>query len=176
MAANGLHRAEVMETLEQRIAERTRVETRGRNKPPRGLVYVPWFDASQLINKVTLDATDPLWDSTKWGGLGNLWFPHVYMPNQDPTVDTGALDPARAAAFVAAYDAVRPLTDEELALLPALLRAAALRFWTSRLWDFHLPRDAAMLQPHDPTHFERVLTLRRDQPWTWRRPDGAPQA
>ena len=38
----------------------TRVETRGRNKPPRGLVFVPWFDARQLINKVTLDATDPL--------------------------------------------------------------------------------------------------------------------
>ena len=32
----------------------------GRNKPPRGLVFVPWFDASQLINKVTLDATDPI--------------------------------------------------------------------------------------------------------------------
>ena len=38
----------------------TRVETRGRNQPPRGLVFVPWFDASQLINKVTLDATDPI--------------------------------------------------------------------------------------------------------------------
>jgi nitrate reductase NapA len=39
---------------------RTRVETRGRNKPPRGVVYVPWFDSSQLINKLTLDATDPI--------------------------------------------------------------------------------------------------------------------
>ena len=39
---------------------RTRVETKGRNKPPRGLVFVPWFDARQLINKVTLDATDPI--------------------------------------------------------------------------------------------------------------------
>lgn len=38
----------------------TRVETKGRNKPPVGLVFVPWFDASQLINKVTLDATDPM--------------------------------------------------------------------------------------------------------------------
>jgi homoserine kinase type II len=82
---------------------------------------------------------------------------------------TGALDPARAQAFVAAYDAERSLTDAELALLPAMLRAAALRFWTSRLWDFHLPRDAAMLQPHDPTHFERVLTLRRQQPWSYTR-------
>lgn len=38
----------------------TRVETRGRNKPPEGLVFIPWFDAKQLINKVTLDATDPI--------------------------------------------------------------------------------------------------------------------
>ena len=82
---------------------------------------------------------------------------------------TGALDPARAQAFVAAYDAERHLTDAELSLLPAMLRAAALRFWTSRLWDFYLPRDAAMLTPHDPTHFERVLTLRRQQPWSYTR-------
>ena len=45
---------------------RTRVETRGRNKPPRGLIFVPWFDASQLINKVTLDATDPLSKQTDY--------------------------------------------------------------------------------------------------------------
>ncbi len=37
-----------------------RIETRGRNKVPRGLIFVPWFDAGRLINKVTLDATDPL--------------------------------------------------------------------------------------------------------------------
>jgi homoserine kinase type II len=80
---------------------------------------------------------------------------------------TGALDPVRAQAFVAAYDDQRPLTADESTLLPALLRAAALRFWTSRLWDFYLPRDAAMLQAHDPTHFERVLTLRRQHPWSY---------
>ena len=84
-------------------------------------------------------------------------------------LDTGAIDPVRAQAFVAAYDAQRQLTDDELVLLPALLRSAALRFWTSRLWDYYLPRDAAMLKPHDPTHFERVLTLRRNQPWSYQR-------
>jgi homoserine kinase type II len=89
-------------------------------------------------------------------------------------LDTGAIDPARAQAFVAAYDAQRCLSDDELALLPAMQRSAALRFWTSRLWDFYLPRDAAMLQPHDPTHFERVLTLRRTQPWSYQRQASAP--
>ncbi len=44
----------------------TRVETRGRNRPPRGLVFVPWFDASRLINKLTLDATDPLSKETDY--------------------------------------------------------------------------------------------------------------
>ena len=39
---------------------RARVETRGRNRPPRGLIFVPWFDAGRLINKLTLDATDPI--------------------------------------------------------------------------------------------------------------------
>lgn len=38
----------------------SRVETRGRNKPPRGVIFIPWFDASQLVNKLTLDATCPI--------------------------------------------------------------------------------------------------------------------
>ncbi|MCZ8250971.1 MAG: homoserine kinase [Hylemonella sp.] len=77
---------------------------------------------------------------------------------------TGEADLARSAAFVQAYTAVRPLTAAERQLLPAMLRAGALRFWISRLWDFHLPREASLLQPHDPTHFERVLRQRVQQP------------
>ncbi|MDN8793340.1 phosphotransferase, partial [Staphylococcus aureus] len=49
---------------------------------------------------------------------------------------TGALDEPRARAMVDAYAGVRSLQPVEQALLPALLRAAALRFWCSRLWDW----------------------------------------
>jgi nitrate reductase NapA len=56
----GVRRGDEVEIASRRGATRTRVETRGRNKVPRGVVFVPWFDASQLINKVTLDATDPI--------------------------------------------------------------------------------------------------------------------
>ena len=38
----------------------TRVETQGRNKPPVGLVFVPFFDEMRLVNKLTLDATCPI--------------------------------------------------------------------------------------------------------------------
>ena len=82
---------------------------------------------------------------------------------------TGRLDEDRASAMVAAYDAECPLSADELRLLPAMMRAGALRFWTSRLWDFHLPREASMLKPHDPTHFERVLRERVANPWHWMR-------
>ncbi|MGH1466087.1 MAG: nitrate reductase catalytic subunit NapA [Cognatishimia sp.] len=58
--AMGLRRGSEVKVSSRRGSIITRVETRGRNKPPRGLVFVPWFDASQLINKVTLDATDPI--------------------------------------------------------------------------------------------------------------------
>ena len=76
----------------------------------------------------------------------------------------GRHEPARAQAMLAAYQSVRPLSGAERQLLPAMLRAGALRFWVSRLWDFHLPREASMLKPHDPTHFERVLRGRLEQP------------
>ncbi|HEX4233759.1 MAG TPA: homoserine kinase [Caldimonas sp.] len=78
---------------------------------------------------------------------------------------TGRLDEDRANAFVAAYDAERPLEHAELRLLPATMRAAAFRFWLSRVWDLHLPRDAVVLTAHDPAHFERVLAARREEPW-----------
>ena len=58
--ALGVRRGTLVEISSRRGKMQTRVETRGRNKPPRGLVFVPWFDASELINKVTLDATDPI--------------------------------------------------------------------------------------------------------------------
>ena len=56
----GVRRGDEVEIVSRRGSMSTRVETRGRNKPPKGVVFVPWFDASQLINKVTLDATDPI--------------------------------------------------------------------------------------------------------------------
>ena len=58
--ALGVRRGDEIEIASRRGAMRSRVETRGRVKVPRGQVYVPFFDASQLVNKVTLDATDPI--------------------------------------------------------------------------------------------------------------------
>jgi homoserine kinase type II len=79
-------------------------------------------------------------------------------------LDTGAIDAPRARALLDAYHAARPFGAAEKTAWRMMLRAGALRFWLSRLYDFHLPREAEMLTPHDPAHFERILRLRIHHP------------
>ena len=56
----GINQGAEIKLASRRGEIRTRVDIRGRNRMPRGVVFVPWFDASELINKTTLDATDPI--------------------------------------------------------------------------------------------------------------------
>ena len=56
----GLRRGDEAKIVSRRGELLVRIETRGRNKPPVGLIFVPWFDEGRLINKITLDATDPI--------------------------------------------------------------------------------------------------------------------
>ena len=79
-------------------------------------------------------------------------------------LDSGVLDQARVRAMLDAYHAERPFTDAEQTAWQPMLRAGALRFWLSRLYDLHSPRDAEILTPHDPGHFERILRQRIAQP------------
>jgi len=96
----------------------------------------------------------------------DTWLFDVAVTVNDWCIDlqTGVLDTARVQAMLAAYHAARPFTPAEKIAWQPMLRAGALRFWLSRLYDFYLPREAEMLTPHDPAHFERILRQRIDTP------------
>jgi homoserine kinase type II len=133
---------------------------------PHGPIHADLFRDNAMFDDI--DGTDTL------TGLFDFYFAGVDSFGFDIAVclndwcidlESGLLAEDRASAFVTAYDSVRALTSNERRLLPALMRGAALRFWISRLWDLYLPRDASLLKPHDPTHFERVLRQRVAAPW-----------
>jgi len=92
----------------------------------------------------------------------DTWLFDVAVTVNDWCIDTdsGVLDTVRVRAMLDAYQKVRGFTADEQVAWQPMLRAAALRFWLSRLYDLHMPRDAEMLTPHDPTHFERILRER----------------
>ena len=133
---------------------------------PRGAVHADLFRDNVLF--------DGLPGGAKLSGFLDFYFAGTDTLAYDLAVclndwcidlETGHLDEARSAALTQAYAQVRPLSGAEVRLLPSLMRAAALRFWLSRLGDWHLPRDAALLQAKHPQHFERVLRSRIAAPW-----------
>ena len=95
-----------------------------------------------------------------FAGFDALLFDVAVTVNDWCTQPGGQLDPARTQALVDAYHAERAFTAAERAAWPAMLRAAALRFWLSRAADFHLPRAGEMVLVKDPDEYRDILRLR----------------
>jgi len=115
-----------------------------------------------------------LWDADHVRGVIDFYFAGctlwlfdlaVTMNDWCVHLEDGSWDPPRATALIEAYHAARPLNDLERASWRTVLRAAALRFWLSRLHDLHVPRAAVVLKPHDPGRFERTLRMRIADTW-----------
>jgi homoserine kinase type II len=132
---------------------------------PRGAVHADIFRDNVLFEET---ATGP-----KLGGFIDFYFAGTDHFVFDLAVaandwcidltedDRGVFVEIRLSALLSGYESVRALSADERQAWPMALRAAAFRFWVSRLYDWHLPRAAAMLTPKDPSHFERLLVTRR---------------
>ena len=155
-------RAEQLDLLQEELAYQNQIAASAAYAAlPRGPVHADLFRDNVMFEGDTLTGCFDFY----FAGVDTWIFDlSVYLNDWTINHADGSHEPARAQALLDAYQAVRPFTAEERALLPAMTRAAALRFWVSRLWDFYLPREASMLTPHDPTHFERVLRQRKEHP------------
>jgi homoserine kinase type II len=133
---------------------------------PRAAVHADLFRDNALFERERLCGVIDFY----FAGVDCLLYDVAVCANDwclaDPASDP-RLEPQRLRALLAEYHAVRPFAALEREAWPAMLRAAALRFWLSRLHDLHLPRPGMLVHAHDPEHFRRVLEARRRDTPRW---------
>ncbi len=126
---------------------------------PRGAVHADLFRDNALFDAGRISGVFDFY----FAGIDCFIYDLAVCANDwclvDPDRDR-RLDEAKARALLDAYHARRPLEAAERDAWPVLLRAAAFRFWLSRLHDMHLPRPGELVKVHNPAHFRDILVLR----------------
>lgn len=124
---------------------------------PQGLVHGDLFRDNVLFEDQELSGLLDWYDA-----FVDAWLYDVAVTINDWCVAAdGALQMTRYTALLEGYNGVRLLNDAEQQALPAMLRAAALRFWLSRLLSQQSPRSGHLVQSKDPDEFKRILLQRR---------------
>lgn len=123
---------------------------------PRGVIHADLFRDNVLFDG---DRVSGLLDFY-FAGIDDLLFDVAVTVNDWCIEADGSLDAGRCNALLAAYHASRPLTASERGAWPLMLRAAALRFWLSRLHDFHRPRAGDLVARRNPDDYRNILRAR----------------
>ncbi|NDU89903.1 MAG: homoserine kinase [Ferrovum sp.] len=130
---------------------------------PQGPIHADLFRDNVLFEEERISGLIDFY----FAGTDNWVYDLAIVANDWCVTPQACLDPTRLSALLVAYHEKRPLTAAEIKHWPRMLVTAALRFWLSRLNDRFQPRTGSLLNPHDPTWFEHILSHHLEQPCPW---------
>lgn len=126
---------------------------------PRGIIHADLFKDNVLLNGEQVAGFIDFYYACN----GNFMYDLAIAVNDWARTADNTLNPQLAAAFLNGYESVRALSEAERAYFPTAQRAGCIRFWVSRLLDFHFPMEGEMTFIKDPNVFRDLLLSVRAQ-------------
>lgn len=131
---------------------------------PKGIIHADLFRDNALFSGDELSGIIDFYYA-----CNDYWMYDIAVAVNDWCIgENGLLDYTLFEAFIEAYQSIRPFTTEEINHWPVIIRAAAFRFWLSRLRDVHFPKKGEMTHLKNPNAMKTILIARRNTPENYR--------